>query len=146
MSTPLDPRLFQEPVPTPSEKALWDQFLDEYMKDFNPFDACLRVGFSELFAIEYSKNLMAKPYIKQEIMRRKSEVGAEKDEDKIARHKALIEATLLETMQNGQPATRVAAAKTLAGIHGLDQAPDRSGDAISNLVDELKTVATLLPD
>ena len=58
----------------------------------------------------------------------------------------LVIATLREAVQNGQYQTRVAAAKTLAGIQGFDQAPDRAGEELDKLVDAFKEVAKVLPD
>jgi len=146
MSDPLNPAMFFAPIPSPQEKALWDKFVEEYMKDFNALEACLRIGFDHVFAVEFSKTLLVKPYVQQEIMKRKLDLGDIKEEDLIARDRALILATLREGAQSGQMATRVAAAKVLAGMHGLDQAPDKTGDAVSRLVEDLKTVAKHLPD
>ena len=53
----LDPRLM-EPEPFGQEKALRDLFVQEYIKDFDPFQACLRVGFQAAFAVEYAKKFM----------------------------------------------------------------------------------------
>jgi len=135
---------FLDHEPTPQQKALWDKFIVEYMKDFNPLEACLRIGFNLTFAQEYSRIFMGQPYVQQKIMERKLEPIDEKGHiDKV---KSLIEATLMECMQNGQPATRVVAAKTLAGIHGLDQAPDRSNEELEKLVNVFKEIAKSVPD
>ena len=60
MST-IDPTLFFEPAPTGSEKLLYDQFIAEYIKDFNALEAAIRVGFSPSFAMEYAKVFVTKP-------------------------------------------------------------------------------------
>lgn len=135
---------YMDPQPTEQERALWDKFVEEYTKDYNPVEAAQRLGFNLTFAVEYSKVFLSKPYVQQLLMEHKRTPINEKDH--VEKIKAMIEATLVECMQNGQPATRVVAAKTLAGIHGIDQAPDRSGEELQKLVDTFKAVAKHLPD
>ena len=62
----LDPRLM-EPEPSGQEKALRDLFVQEYIKDFDPFQACLRVGFQAAFAVEYAKKFMGEAYVQRRI-------------------------------------------------------------------------------
>jgi len=144
MNAPFNPSMF-EPEPTPNEKALWDKFVEEYTRDFNAVEACIRVGFVLTYAIEYSKIFLSKPYIQRKIMDAKSR-PPKSEEDKLAEVKALIDATLRECMLNGQPATRAVAAKAMASIHGLDQSADKSGETLTKLVESFRNVAKALPD
>lgn len=122
-------------------KAIRNQYVNEYMKDFNAFDACIRIGFQPSFAREYAQKWMSEPYVLQEIAKRKI-TAPKTGDDLIVEDKALIEHTLRQAMQHGPYASRVGAAKTLAGIHGIDQAPDQSGKRISEMVDAFKAIAT----
>jgi len=135
---------YMDQEPTAQQKALWDKFVEEYLKDFNSLEAAMRVGFNMTFAQEYSRIFMGQPYVQRLIMHHKMQPIDEKTEVEI--EKSLIIATLKECMQNGQPATRVVAAKTLAGIRGLDQAPDRSSEELEKLVDSFKEIAKSVPD
>lgn len=136
---------YMDNEPTPQQKALWDKFVEEYVKDFNSVEAAMRIGFNVTFAVEYGRIFLGQPYVQRLIMKKKMEPVPE-TEDEVQKDKSLIIATLRETMLNGQPATRVVAAKTLAGIHGLDQAPDRSSEELEKLVNAFKDVAKHLPD
>jgi len=135
---------YMDPQPTEQERLLWDKFVEEYVKDYNPVEAAQRIGFNLTFAVEYSKLFLSKPYVQKLLMEHKMKPIDEKGHTE--KVKAMIEATLIECMQNGQSATRVVAAKTLASIHGLDQTPDRSGEELEKLVDTFKNVAKHLPD
>jgi hypothetical protein len=134
-----------EPEPNDQEKALLDKFVIEYLKDFDPYQACLRIGFMPAFAAEYCKLYMAKPYVQRQIADHKSK-PANTTEDVIERDKQLILNTLRLTLQHGPLQSRTAAAKILAGIHGIDQAPDRTGDELAKLVDTFRDIAKHLPE
>ena len=69
---PLDPSMFMEPVPTSREEALWTAFVEEYVKDYNPILACVRVGFQLSYAEAYAKQFLAKPFVQRMITARKN--------------------------------------------------------------------------
>lgn len=143
--TDIDPRSFMEPVPTESQKALWDQFIAEYVKDWNPISACMRIGFNVVYASEYGKVFLGQPYVQREIMKFKLKPEEpEKDALEVARKR--IEAKLVELMECGDPKVMAAATKTYAEMKGLMVAPDRSGEALEKLVDHFKETAKVLPD
>jgi hypothetical protein len=140
-----DPFSFREPQPTEARKAVYDQFVAEYVKDFNPIAACVRIGFNAVFAKEWSPSLMGQPYVQRKIMEYKTTPTIdEKDALEIARKR--IESTFLLAMECGDPKVMVAAAKNYAEMKGLMQAPDRSGEALEKLVDHFKETAKHLPD
>ena len=56
------------PPPTGSEKKLRDQFVDEYLIDFDQTGAAMRVGFSASFAQTYAERFMNEPYVRKRIM------------------------------------------------------------------------------
>ena len=117
----LDPRLM-EPEPFGQEKALRDLFVQEYIKDFDPFQACLRVGFQAAFAVEYAKKFMGEAYVQRRIT--ELQRATPENEDAQAKEdRALILSVLRQAAQNGPYASRVQAAAKLATIYGLDR-PD----------------------
>ncbi len=145
MAEETDLRINFERAPTAVEKALWDSFVTEYCKDFHQTNAAVRVGFNLTFAIEYAKIFMAQPYVQRKIAEYKSAAAPEDEADEILRDKTRIVNTLRMAMESGDTKAAVTAAKVLAGIRGLDQAPDRSGEELRNLVDAFKEVAKVVP-
>lgn len=146
MSEVADLRKQFEIEPTATEKALWDVFVTEYCKDFNPIQAACRTGFNLTFAIEYSQIFMSKPYVQRAIMAYKTSLPPEDDQDETARDKTRIVNALRRAIDSEDLRASVAAAKTLAGIRGLDQAPDRTGDELDKVVEAFKKIAQAAPD
>jgi hypothetical protein len=145
MADNIDPNMFLEPAPTEGQKALWDRFVAEYVKDFNPMAAALRVGFNSLFAQEYLKTLMAQPYVQRKIDAYKSQ-PIEDDKDRVATLRKRVEATFMQAMECGDPKVMVAAASKLGEMHGFMEAPDKSGEDLKDLVNAFKEVAKVVPD
>lgn len=145
MSEQFQYSIAMEPEPTPQEKALLDQFLDQYFIDYNALEACIRVGFQETFAMEYAKRFMWKPYVVRKIAEHRNTLpkDVEKADDA---DKALVLATLRELAQNGKGAQRTAAALGLARIKGMDVQPDKAGEALQQLADDFANLAQKLPD
>lgn len=141
----LNPFMFFEPAPTPGEKALYDQFVTEYIKDYNPVEACVRVGFGMTFALEYAKLFIAKPYVQRALAEHRNK-PPEDEKKQEEQDKAMIISVLRECAMNGQGATRVAAARALASIRGLDVQPDKTGDALEKIAEEFRNLAKELPD
>lgn len=56
-----------QPELSDREKALRDLFVQEYLKDYDAFAACLRCGFMRSFAGEYAQRFMTEPYVRQQI-------------------------------------------------------------------------------
>jgi hypothetical protein len=138
----LDPRLM-EPELSEQEKALRDLFVQEYIKDFDPFQACLRVGFQAAFAVEYAKRFMSEPYV----LRRIAELqrSTPENEDAQSREdKALVLSVLRQAAQNGPYASRVQAAAKLASILGLDR-PDGGEEGEQALIDAFREFAARAP-
>lgn len=143
---PIDPKIFLEPEPTERQKVLYDAFIKEFALDFNPIQATCRVGFNLEFCEEQAKRLMSAPYVQRAIAKMKTEKAPENEADEISRDKTRIVAALRGALECGDPKVAVAASKVLAGIRGIDQAPDRSGDELERVVDFFKKIATNTPD
>ena len=132
----LDPRLM-EPALSESEKALRDFFVEQYLKDFDPFQACLRVGFQAAFAVEYAKKFMQETYVQRKIT--EGQRSTPKDEEQRTKElKELAISVLVQASQNGPYASRVAAIRELKSMHGWDkgaEVEDKDASLISALRD-----------
>lgn len=128
---------------TEAEMQLRDHFVSEFLKDFNAFEACLRVGFVAAFAMDWSRQFMSEGYVQRQIawFTRKAEVD---NSDEIAADKSLIVNVLRQATQNGPYASRVSAAAKLAEIRGFAK-PDPNADAEQSLVEVLKDFAKVAP-
>ncbi len=145
MSTP-DFAKFMDQDPVGDQKVLLDRFVEEYIKDFDAVAAAGRLGFNFAFATEYAKTFMTTPYVRRQIIEKKLIPAEEDEEQKIRRHKTMIESTLIEVMNTGDAKSRAIAASKLATIHGLDKTPSKAGDALQQLADSFANIATKLPD
>lgn len=100
---------------TRGELALRNKFVKEYLKDFNHVKAAMRCGFLSVLAEDWGRRLLDDPYVQKLIDVDRSDVDpAEADKQMILR-------TLRECMANGQHGTRVAAAKAMMTILGMDK-------------------------
>ena len=138
----LDPRLM-EPEPSGQEKALRDLFVQEYIKDFDPFQACLRVGFQAAFAVEYAKRFMSEAYVQRKIADLQR-ATPENEDAQAKQDKALVLSVLRQAAQNGPYASRVQAAAKLATILGLDR-DDSVEESEQALIDAFREFATRAP-
>ncbi len=138
----LDPRLM-EPELSAQEQALRDVFVQEYLKDFDPFQACLRVGFQAAFAVEYAKKFMGEPYVHRRIVELQR-LTPENEEAQSKEDKALVLSVLRQAAQNGPYTSRVAAASKLASILGMDR-PDGGEKDEQALIDAFRDFAQRAP-
>lgn len=100
---------------TRGELALRNKFVKEYLKDFNHVKAAMRCGFLSCFAEDWGRKLLEDPYVQSKIDAERSDV------DPVETDKQMILRTLRECMANGQHGTRVAAAKAMMTILGMDK-------------------------
>ena len=109
-----------------TERALRDRFVDEYVKDYDAFNAALRIGYAEAFAIQYSQQFLREPYTQKRISEVQEQLGETGEE---AQHKKRIIAGLYREANNrgmgSSHGGRVAAYNTLIKMLGLE-APQKS--------------------
>lgn len=137
--TPMEQALEEQGL-TEGEVLLREQFVDEYMHDFDVFRAAIRCGFQSSFAVEWGKRLYQDVYVQRRLaeeMRKKRAADEEAD-------KAAYESNLKFLMHNGTEASRVAASKAYAEFKGWAK-PDTTGDAAQDLVEAFKDIAQRLP-
>lgn len=117
-SFPIFPQVLFQPEPSDSDKVWQDAFVLEYLKDFNEFQACVRVGFEPRAATMQAKVLMNSTYVQRRIQ---ESLGEQPGENPVERDKALVLRTLRQCMYSGTDNAKVQAAKTMAQIHGFDR-------------------------
>lgn len=138
-----DPTVLFEEQPTPAQKALYDKFVDEYVKDFNGVAAATRCGFNVVYAKLYAPIFLGKSYVQRKVMEAKHNPRATLNDQEI---KARVEAAYLAAIESGDPKAAVAAAKNLAAMRGVDVAPDKKGDELEKVVRAFRTLGQNLPD
>lgn len=104
---------------TKQERALRQRFVEEYLVDYDPFAAALRLGYTDQFAELYSRQFMLEPYVRKRISEREAEIGIETEEEK---HRKRIVAGLYREAHSrfNSGAARVAALSQLAKIIGIE--------------------------
>ena len=106
-----------------SEKRLRDQFVEQYMIDFNQRAAAIRIGFSASFAGEYAQRFMDEPYVRMAIANKQKAI-AEDPKAESEETKRRIRAALLHEAHYTGPgsshAARVSALAKLAAFYGMD--------------------------
>lgn len=109
--------------PSPGEKKLKDNFVTEYLVDFDAWAAAIRVGYARSIAATYAQVMLEDTYVRREIQRRQQAEATNPREAAKAK-KRMIEASLMrEAHYKGPGAThnaRVTALTTLAKINDMD--------------------------
>ena len=133
----------EDPQLTANELALRNTFLDEYMKDFNPFYAAIRCGFPATMAAVHGKILFEDSYVQRKIQELTRTAPANLS-DQLARDRELIINTYRNAMANGTKAEATAAASKLALMLGFEK-PDGIGDAAAALTEAMAKFAQKAP-
>jgi hypothetical protein len=103
------------------ERKFRDEFVREFLIDYNPFEAALRLGFSKEYATEYAAKFMNEPYVQKRIKEMELEGGIEEDAD---RNKRKVMAALFREANYKGPGSshsaRVSALSKLSTIFGME--------------------------
>lgn len=105
---------------TPKRKRMLDLFVDEYIVDFNPTNACIRAGFKVKFPYQKAQRLLREPYVQKKIW----QVVENIDEKMLVSRKKVLGMLLREANFDAHGAShgaRVAAIGKLATVLGMDQ-------------------------
>jgi hypothetical protein len=131
-----------EPALTEREMILRDRFVSEYLKDFDAYKACLRLGFQATYAVHWSGQLFDDGYVQRKIAYMTS--IPENDPQQEVIDKALVQTTLRRVMQRGSDSARVAAVREFNAMKGWSKPAD-SGEADEDLVAAFREIASELP-
>lgn len=112
-----------------AEKRVRDRFVEEYLQDYDPVAAAIRIGYGLSFAQHYAQVFMQETYTLQLIQAKEAEACISKDEDK---HRAKIVAGLYREAGNmgSSGSARVAALAQLARIIGIE-APAKTEQSLT---------------
>lgn len=135
---------------TKQERSLRQRFVEEYLADYDPVAAAIRLGYQEAFAQQYAKQFLSEPYTLRLIKEKEAEFGILTEEDQ---HRRRIVAGLYREAYSrfNSGSARVAALTQLAKIIGIE-APvktelkvEAEQQDLSNLsLDELKQFQALM--
>lgn len=108
---------------TSRELALRDQFVKEYLVDYDKVKAAIRCGFAKSFAEDYATRFMEEPYVHKRIKELESKNNADDcPNDQDAR--SIIKSGLFReanfTGNGSSHSARVSALANLAKIHGME--------------------------
>lgn len=104
---------------TKQERTLRQRFVEEYLADYDPVAAAIRLGYQEAFAQQYAKQFLAEPYTLKLIKEKEAQFGILTEEDQ---HRKKIVAGLYREAHNrfNSGSARVAALTQLAKIIGIE--------------------------
>lgn len=131
-----------EPALTSQEQLLRDHFVSEYLKDFDPYKACLRLGFQATYAVVWQKTFMDDGYVQRKISFMTTAPAATPEQE--AMDRAMVEMTLRKVMQRGSDSARVAAVREFNAMRGWGKPPE-GGEANEDLVEAFRRVSDELP-
>lgn len=128
------------PEPSAAMQRRYDEFVTEYLRDYDDVAACRRMGYNEQYAPVYAMEFMKAPYVAKQIKLRE-EAEEEIDEEKeVERQSRIIKANLIREANYFGPGSshsgRVAALAQLSKILGIEQ---------SKIVSEHKGGVMLVP-
>lgn len=121
---------------TKQEQAQRRRFVAEYLVDYDPLGAAIRIGFAKGFAEQYAGIFMQEPYTRKLISDKTEALGVM---DEAAEHKRRVLAGLYRITADryGSASSKVAAYAQISKIVGLD-APVKTEQTV--------TVASTGPD
>lgn len=136
----LDERMFEWDLDE-AQKMLRDQFVDEYLKDYDPFRAAIRCKFSGPFAVEWSKRFMLEGYVQRRIMEITRKQRDLSDEEERLAHMENMRAL---SYNADTSSARIAAGKEFAEMKGWKK-DNTAATAADDLVEAFKDIAKRLP-
>lgn len=110
-----------QPELSVAEREFRDRFVTEYLVDYSPSEACMRLGFAREYANDYAHMYMHDAYVQREVKRREVIENVEgPTSDEAFRRR--IKASLFREAHNqfAKPSSRIAALKALADIYGMN--------------------------
>lgn len=108
-----------------AERQIRDQFVVQYLQDYNSVLACIRLGFQEVYARTWGPKLLAESYTQRKLQETINGRKAQLEENTDTEHSQIIEALRREANYYGPGASqsaRVAALAHLAKLTGMEPA------------------------
>lgn len=137
----LDPQKMESAQLTEREIAVRDYFVAEYVKDNDPYRACIRMGFLAAFAPDQAKAFMNDGYVLRKLAYLQQQAQAPSDTDR-----AEMLANLRWLSFNGTPASRAQATKQYMEAQGYIKKDDGGAEAhAAQLIEALKDFSQNAP-
>lgn len=137
----LDPQKMEPSQLTEGEMAVRDLFVDQYIKDNDPYRACIRMGFLAAFAPDQAKAFMNDGYVLRKLAYLQQQAQSPNEQDR-----AEMLANLRWLSFNGTPASRAQATKQYMEAQGYIKKDDGGAEAqTAALVDALKEFSQNAP-
>lgn len=116
------------------EKQLYDFFLDELKIDYNPVNACRRIGINESLVYKCAKNFMNNKYVLKELA--KDPILSLPD-DPNSQEKAFkfIASTLFNIANTSCNKDKLEACKQLSSMYGLNKVEINTKSNITNVIE-----------
>lgn len=116
--------------PTLEELAFRRAFVKEYMRDFNEYKACLRLGLLHQFALKWKDRLMGESIV-QRMIATQVELIEDEDEKALDKDKQLVLVKMRQVALSGEHKDAVNAAKVISQIRGFN-APIKVDQSVVN--------------
>lgn len=137
----LDPQKMEPPALTEREIAVREAFVTEYIKDNDPYRACIRMGFLAAFAPDQAKIFMNDGYVLRRLAWLQQQAVNPSEQDKAEQLANLRWLTF-----NGTPSSRAIAAKQYMEAQGYVKKNEDGAEAhAAALVDALREFSQNAP-
>lgn len=132
--------LEQKPI-SPKEKELFDFFLSEYKKDYNPISACLRMGVNRAVVYKCANDMMRNPYILRALSEDKI-LALPEDKESVDKAFKFVINTLYNIANNGSNKDKLEACKQISAMYGLNKPIDiNTQSSITNVIEIPQSVS-----
>lgn len=112
------------PEPSEAQKRIFDRFITQYLRDYDGYAACLRMGYSQPSAEANWQRLLTEPYVANAIKDREETEDIDDEEGIEKRQRMIIKALVREAHSFGPGSShgaRVAALDRLAKLSDMDK-------------------------
>ena len=132
----MDNELRPQADPPPYEKEVMLKFVEEYSFDKDPKKAALRIGITALHAQTVADKFMDSPFVQLEIKKRQyKDIKMVQDPERLKQELIINLMNIVRYEgEASNPSARVAAAKTIAQLTGIESPKQETATQISNVM------------
>ena len=132
----MDNELRPQADPPPYEQEMMRKFVEEYAFDKDPKKAALRIGITAIHAQTVADKFMDSPFVQLEIKKRQyKDIKIVQDPEKLKQELIINLMNIVRYEgEASNPSARVAAAKTIAQLTGIEAPTKTENTQISNVM------------
>ncbi|MCP5006381.1 MAG: hypothetical protein GY941_20950 [Planctomycetes bacterium] len=108
-----------------AEREVRDAFIAEFMRDYDPVDACIRIGFLPTLANEFAAQFMSEGYVLRAVLR--AQAAPINEDQKEVMRAQVVHALWKEANSAGRASERIASLGHLSKILSLDPSTQPKG-------------------